>query len=351
MSKSSAISGFEVSAGIIVFLIGFGGFGAYRLDRLYGEAIYAPKKATVVFTEKTTLIEAGSKLISKGLFLDKKEWVWAAKIYGYHHVQPGSYTFKGSFSYYSALEKLSSGSQDPVSVTVLPGIDLQTFAESVAAKLALKPDSLLKVLEDEAFLRRFGTTKTQAPGRLLPETYQFYWTTGARTVVARIFEEFDRKTSGIDFTTANKRGLRPAEVITLASIVEWESKDPEERRMIAGLYLNRLKKGMRLQADPTVAFAVGARRRLTFQDYRFEHPYNTYQNNGLPPGPINNPSLSSIKAVVNPVDHKFIYMVASPTGKHVFTSTWEEHKAESEKWRRWLRKQYKIKQERERQSG
>jgi UPF0755 protein len=109
---------------------------------------------------------------------------------------------------------------------------------------------------------------------------------------------------------------------------------------------------MRLQADPTVNYAIGERRRLFYEDYRVRHPFNTYRIKGLPPAPINNPALSSIKAALQPEEHDYLYMVAEPgaTGYHVFTKTYAAHKRESRKWTQWLREQYRIKEQREQQA-
>ena len=139
-----------------------------------------------------------------------------------------------------------------------------------------------------------------------------------------------------------------SEIVTLASIVEMEAKVADEKPRIAGLYLNRLSRNMLLQADPTVIYAVGERRRLLFKDYRVDHPYNTYLYAGLPPGPITNPDESSIRAVLQPEEHDYFYMVASPNGSHRFSRTFEEHRQASEEWRRWIQEQYRIRDELER---
>ncbi len=104
---------------------------------------------------------------------------------------------------------------------------------------------------------------------------------------------------------------------------------------------------MRLQADPTINYVIGERRRILYEDYKIDHPYNTYINSGLPPGPITNPSLSSIEAALYPENHDYLYMVASPDGSHDFSETFEEHKRKSAKWRQWLQEQYRIKRQRE----
>ncbi|MDX1591417.1 MAG: endolytic transglycosylase MltG, partial [Balneolaceae bacterium] len=110
-------------------------------------------------------------------------------------------------------------------------------------------------------------------------------------------------------------------------------------------------RGMPLQADPTVLYALGERRRLLFEDYQYQHPYNTYLYRGLPPGPITNPDEASINAVLNPEDHGYYYMVATPDGTHRFSRTFEEHRQASDEWRRWIREQYRIRDQREREES
>src|SRR5690625_3858180 len=135
------------------------------------------------------------------------------------------------------------------------------------------------------------------------------------------------------------------EVVTLASITELEARYSDEKVRISGLYLNRLETGMLLQADPTVLHSLGERRRLLFEDYRVEHAYNTYLHPGLPPGPITNPDLASIRSVLNQEQHDYLYLVATPYGYHKFSRTFSDHRQASEEWRRWIQEQYRIRDE------
>jgi UPF0755 protein len=182
---------------------------------------------------------------------------------------------------------------------------------------------------------------------MLPDTYLTYWTRSPKEIVNQILREFDKRVIDQHEGRFQELDYTPDEIVTLASIVEWEAKISEEKPVISGLYWNRLNRGMLLQADPTVNYALGERRRLLFEDYEFDHPFNTYVNKGLPPGPITNPSLSTIEATLYPQDHDYLYMVANPEGGHVFTKTFREHQRESEKWRIWLREQYRIKRQQE----
>jgi len=185
---------------------------------------------------------------------------------------------------------------------------------------------------------------------MLPDSYDMYWTTSAKNAVERLLGEFEQRVAIGLSEEIDEHELTLDEVLTLASIVEWEARDNAEKPKISGLYQNRLQRGMRLQADPTVLYALGERRRLLFADYQFEHPYNTYLNRGLPPGPITNPDLTSIRAVLFPEEHDYLYMVATPEGTHQFSRTFQEHRQASEEWRRWIREQYRIKREREQES-
>jgi UPF0755 protein len=193
-----------------------------------------------------------------------------------------------------------------------------------------------------------------------PNTFDIYWTMDAEEAVRRIEGWYDRFWTDAREARARALGLTPEEVLTLASIVEWEARVPEERPRIAGVYLNRLlgrtaAGRMRLQADPTVQYALmdadgGPMRRLMLSDYRFPHPYNTYLIDGLPPGPITNPSESSIDAVLENEAHDYLYFVAEPggSGRHRFSRTGAEHAQAAAEWSRWLTEQVRLRRERER---
>lgn len=290
------------------------------------------------------------KLVNLDLIQDTTEFSWAANIYGWNTFREGHYLVDRSFSYDTFLSKLARGIQDPVSVTVLPGQSEGMIARSLSQDLQFDSTAIAQTLNDSTFLAEQNIEKEDVIGRLLPNTYSLYWTASPQAVCKRIFEEFHQAVVEKYRPRFNDLDRTVDEIVTLASIIEWEAKSNNEKPTISGLYWNRLERGMRLQADPTVNFAIGERRRLLYKDYQVDHPYNTYQHAGLPPGPITNPSLSSIKAALYPEDHQYLYMVASPDGTHDFSKTFQEHKRKSEEWRRWLREQYRIKRQREQNS-
>lgn len=332
----------------LVFVLFAASVWGSRQSRLHNESAIEARDLSLILTETTDMAVVAERLMARGVDLNREELLWASRIFGWRRAQRGHYRISTD-SYSAFLEKLGRGIQDPVHVVVLPGIDVDTFSESVAAHFHFGSNALKSVFSDSAFARTQGVSLNELFGRMLPETYQMYWTASPEDVVQRMLSTF-RKSVEMEWATPlNASEYSLHQILTMASIVEWEARLDEERPRIAGLYWNRLKRGWRLQADPTVSFALGERRRLLFEDYKVDHPYNTYLRRGLPPGPITNPSLKTIKATLNPEDHDFMYMVASieQVGGHVFTRSLADHNAASERWRRWLRKQYRLKRERE----
>lgn len=322
-----------------------------RWSRLYNElSISADKSAHLYLDKRTDLTELTNILRDSSLIANPAEFRWAAQIFGWNRFRQGHYLVKDGVSYDAFLSKLARGIQDPVSVTILPGQTKANIVESVAEDLQFDSLAFHQTITDSALLAEVNVQPKDVIGRLFPNTYSVYWTTPPEAFFKRILNEFQKSVVAAHKERFQKLDRSVDEIVTLASIVEWEANGNEEKPIISGLYWNRLDRGMRLQADPTVNYAVGERRRLLYEDYRTEHPYNTYLHRGLPPGPITNPSLSSIKAALYPEEHNYLYMVASPDGDHAFSETFEEHKRKSEKWRQWLQKQYKIKRQREQNS-
>jgi UPF0755 protein len=250
---------------------------------------------------------------------------------GYYEIEPGS-------SPYAILQKLRRGEQTAVRVTVPPGATLERIAAVAGRHLYAGPEGMLRALQSDSLARALGTTRAGLIGTLLPDTYRFFWLTKPERVIASIHETFEKYVEGLG---TPPQGLSTGDVATLASIVEWESAYDEERPRVAGVYLNRLRIGMPLQADPTVQYALlereGAKRRLLFVDYRIQHPYNTYLIRGLPPGPVTNPSRTALKAVVEPEDHEYLYFVARGDGRHTFSRTLAEHNRAAQEFYRIMR--------------
>ncbi|MEX0608290.1 MAG: endolytic transglycosylase MltG [Balneolaceae bacterium] len=348
LNKYLSLTKSELISTLLVFVLIVASVLGSRLYRLTsGGAVEFEANTEVILSASGNIDSLVVELEELEITVNEVELEWASRILGWRSLQRGRYVFEGRYSYNKLLSKLARGIQDPVPVVVLPGIAPQRLANELAGKLNFSSQDFIDALTDSAYLEEKELRAEQLFGRMYPETYLIYWTSSPKEVINKITREFKNSVANKLQDQAAEMGITIDDALTMASIVEWEAKGEEEKPVISGLYWNRLNRGMRLQADPTVNFAVGERRRLLFEDYKFDHEFNTYMNDGLPPGPVTNPSLSSIRAALNPQEHDYLYMVANPEGGHIFTRTFKEHTEESEKWRRWLRQQYRIKQQRE----
>lgn len=274
-------------------------------------------------------------------------------------VKTGHYLIPSGASNWAILDKIRKGLQDPIRITVPPGLTAGRFARVLERQLGTDSAAVRAALRDPALAESLDTDTAHLFGHMRASTYDIFWTTDAPRALSRIHGWYDRFWTDEREQKARALGLTPDEVVTMASIVEWEARKPEERARIAGVYLNRLlgrtaAGRMRLQADPTVQFAMmqadgGPMRRLLLRDYRFPSPYNTYLIDGLPPGPINNPSDETIDAVLDNEEHDYLFFVADPdnVGGHVFTRNGAEHAAAARRWSQWLTEQVRIRRERE----
>ena len=214
----------------------------------------------------------------------------------------------------------------------------------------LEPDSLqlLKVFTDKAFLEENGFTEDNVLSIFIPNTYEFYWNTTATKVRSKLIKEYRKFWTPERIAKAEAQGLTPLQVSALASIVHKETVKNDERPRVAGVYLNRFHKGMKLEADPTVIYSIKKQtgdfdqviKRVLYKDLLTDSPYNTYKYNGLPPGPIAMPDVTAIDAVLNPEKHNYIYFCASVTnfGYHEFAVTAAQHEVNRQKYVAWVEK-------------
>ncbi len=240
----------------------------------------------------------------------------------------GNYLFKSGMTHLEIINSIMTGKHQNVLMVTFPeGIQLPKFAEIVQEKLGVDKDNFLNLANSREFLSRYGIEADNAEGYLMPDTYQFYIKQSEESILSKLINQ-QIKIWDEHFTKrASEMGMTRHEVLTLASIIEAETPVEEERAIVSGVYHNRLKKGMLLQADPTVQYSLGVQRRLKYSDLRYNSRYNTYIYPGLPPGPINSPSYKSIKAALFPEEHNFIYFVAlgDGTGRHNFAINEQEH--------------------------
>ena len=275
---------------------------------------------------------------------DEDSFRWLAEKMKYKRevMRGGRYKIESGWTTRELIQHLRAGKQAPVNVV----LNNERLPEEVAGQVArfLETDSLnlLNAFRDPALLAETGCTPETLISLFIPNTYQMFWTTDAKGFVQRMVKEHDA------FWNKNSRrekaralGLTPEQVYTLASIVERETNTAAEKPAIAGVYLNRLKIDMPLQADPTCVFATRdfATRRVTEFHTTFDSPYNTYIYKGLPPGPISMASIASIDAVLNPEKHDYLYFCAKPdeSGTHAFAATYAAHLVNAGRFQNWLR--------------
>ena len=242
----------------------------------------------------------------------------------YKEVRPVRFAVEKGSSLFTVIKLLKNHARQTVNVVVLPGHDRRQLARQLSRQLAVTAAELDSCLQDSAFLAAFDVTPRNFQRIVLPNTYNVYYAADARDLF-RQFRQYAR-----DYWAAKDLSPKQADsTLILASIVEKETIRADEKARIAGVYLNRLKKGMKLQADPTVNFAIDAWRALSFEDLKFESPYNTYLYEGLPPGPICIPGPASVKAVLEPEKHAYLYFVAKGDGSgfHRFAADFNGHLA------------------------
>jgi len=241
-------------------------------------------------------------------------------------VKAGTYLLERGASWNTVIDALVAGRGLVVQVTIPEGWELRTIVQAVADSMHIAPESLDAAARDSALVRRLGVPIPTLEGYLFPETYLLPEGSSAGDVIRILVNEFQKRWKPAWDDRLADLGMTRHQVITLASIIEREAKVPDERPIISAVYHNRLRRGMLLQADPTVQYALGAHTsRVLYRDLRVDSPYNTYRYKGLPPGPIASPGSASIEAALYPADVPYLYFVAHPDGHHEFRATLREH--------------------------
>ncbi len=254
---------------------------------------------------------------------------------GDRKIRAGTYEIRRGDSWNTVLGMLRAGRGIVVTVTIPEGFDLSQIEPLLAERLHVPEDSVRSAAADSALLARLDLRTPTLEGYLFPDTYTFPENTTARQAVTEMERRFEHEWKPAWTARLDTIGLSRNEIVTLASIVEKEAKLPEERPVIAAVYLNRLKAGMLLQADPTVQYALPAHEaRVLYKDLEVKSPYNTYRHPGLPPGPIASPGLASLEAALYPANVPFKYFVAAPDGHHEFRVDYQGHAAAVRQMRR-----------------
>ena len=253
----------------------------------------------------------------------------------------GRYAVEPGQPFMTIYMNLMRGQQSPVMLTIPSVRSMKRLVGTLSHKLMLDSAEVIQHLTDSAFIAQYGYTTATLPALFIPNTYEVYWDTSLDAFMQRMKRENERFWELEDrHQAALALGMTHEEVVTLASIVDEETANNAEKPRVAGLYLNRLRKGILLQADPTVKFATGDEtlRRILNEHLRIDHPYNTYLYQGLPPGPIRIASVAGIDAVLHPETHNYLYMCAKEdfSGTHNFAATYPEHMQNARRYQRAL---------------
>jgi UPF0755 protein len=254
-------------------------------------------------------------------------------------MRAGTYQFSASQSWGELLDALAAGRGLMHIVTIPEGWNLARITAQLARALEVPPESLAAAVSDTALRRRLNVPTPTIEGYLFPDTYAFAPGTTARQAVQAMVERFEAVWKPEWDARGRSLAMSRHDLLTLAAIIETEARVPEERPVISAVYHNRLKAGMRLQADPTVQYALGRHvERVLFKDLEIDSRYNTYKYAGLPPGPIASPGAPSMDAAANPANVPWLYFVAHPDGHHEFRRTFREHAEAIRQVRRAARK-------------
>ena len=254
----------------------------------------------------------------------------------------GRFAINDGDNMHTIYRRIVSNEQAAVKLVVPSTRTLEQLTEAICRQLMLDSLELSEFLTKPIYYENIGYKKETLPSLFIPNTYEVYWNIKPEMLMTRLMNERRKFWNESRTAKAKKLGLTPEEVATLASIIDEETNNDEEKPVVAGMYINRLKRGMPLQADPTVKYAIGdpTRKRILKKDLAADSPYNTYKHKGLPPGPIRIPTIQAIESVLNYTKHNYLYMCAKEdfSGKHNFAKTLSEHNANAYRYQQALNK-------------
>ncbi|MFL3028199.1 MAG: endolytic transglycosylase MltG [Candidatus Neomarinimicrobiota bacterium] len=292
-----------------------------------------------------TLSKIGDILKERNIISNKRTFTMAVKSLGHEkNIPAGRYILHNALNNRTIINQLVYGAPSLKRITVLEGWTIDEIANELEAKLKINKKSFLSLCHNKRMIRLFNLEGNSFEGYLFPDTYSFAEGIDPYLVLTRMVNEFKNNISKSMEVQAQELGLSILEVITLASIIEGEAIYDSERSIISAVYHNRLKKGMKLQADPTIQYIIDdGPRRLLNHDLKIKSNYNTYLYKGLPPGPINNPGKESIIAALYPSVNEFLYFVAKGDGYHTFTKNEKDHNKAKRKFQEVRRRVNRLK--------
>lgn len=332
-----------IAFGVLFLIVSIIGYSYYR--KIYAPnvkesvSIYIPSNAT--FKELIPILEP---------FIDDvKGFTWVAEKKNYiNRIRGGKFRITKGMNNEELVNHLRGGEQETITLTFNNQDTFEKLSGRIASQIEADSVALLNAMRDADFIAKSGFDSKTAIAMYIPNSYDFFWNTNAEKFRDRMLTEFNRFWSESRKEKAKKQQLTPLQATTLASIVQKETAVVGERKVVAGLYLNRLHEFWPLQADPTIIYALKEKygqdkeyKRVLLKDLNIDSPYNTYANFGLPPGPIGMPDISSIDAVLNPEDHNFYYMCASTEkiGYHKFAKSLSEHNRNAAAYQKWVSQQ------------
>ncbi len=319
-------------------------FGLKYYNRMYRSNVELEKDKFLFIATGSEFNVVVDSIKKNNLVVDIKSFTKTANSLGYSKkVKPGCYRIKSGMSNRALVRMLITATQSPVKVTFNNIRTPEQLAGKISKLIEADSLSIIRLFKNSETAAGYGFDDKTLVSMFIPNTYEFYWNTDAKSFFDRMKKEHNQFWSKERDEKAKVLGLKHEEISTLASIVEEESNKREERSRIAGVYINRIKKHIPLQADPTIKFALGdfSIKRILTKHLEVKSPYNTYKNQGLPPGPICCPSISSIDAVLNFENHQYLYFCAKDdfSGYHVFAKTLAEHNRNANAYQKALNKE------------
>jgi UPF0755 protein len=312
---------------ILLFLFLAAGFVAWQV---FGPTVSAPEgkyfyvKTGSVYNDVKTAL-ADQKIIGGTFFFD----LIAKQVKYPNAVKAGRYEIKNGMSLFRLIRMLRSGSQAPVNLVITKLRTKEDLAQKIAANFETDSASFISLLNDPETLKNYKLDSNTAMTAVIPNSYSMLWNTSSAKIFEKLYNEKEKFWNEERRQKAKSLNLTPEQVYSMASIVEEETNKAEDKGKIASVYMNRISTGMKLEADPTVKFAMKdfGLKRIMYKHLAYQSPFNTYQNHGLPPGPICTPSIKTIDAVLNAPQTNYIFFVAKPdfNGYSNFAATYAEH--------------------------
>lgn len=339
-SRLAKTLGWSILIGfIIVGALAYFGYLKYYVPNV---TVKQQKEQSYLYIRTGSSFEQVMSSLEQSHYLkDVKSFEWMAVKMNYpEHIKAGKYRIKDGMSNRELIHMLRAGRQTPVEVVFNNERFKRDVVSDISRQLEADSATLLHLLNNHTFLSKYGMNPQTVMSVFIPNTYEFYWNTNAEDFMLRMFKEYKRFWNEDRMSKCQETGLSQTQVSILASIIEEETQKNDEKKIIAGLYINRLHKGMLLQADPTVRFAYGdfSIKRILNKYKEIDSPYNTYRYLNLPPGPICIPSISSIDAVLNYQRSEYLYFCAREdfSGYHNFARTLEQHNQNAQRYHKAL---------------